>query len=256
MCELFGVCGPKPIQVNEYLKNFKVHSLENPHGWGLAIFYGDAVNIEKEPRMALESKYLEARLSHPLYVRNMLAHIRMATMGKMFYENCHPFVRRDNSGRAWTLIHNGTLFEAGLVDKYKELQEGNTDSERILYYLVDMINEEQERLGRDLTEAERFGIMDRMVCALAPGNKLNLMVCDGELMYVHTNRKETLYQKREGESILFATKPLDNDGWELMPFTVLEGYKDGKNIFTGTLHGQEFIPTQEQIDFMESVPSL
>ena len=100
MCELFGLTGPDEIVVNEYLETFAGHSVNHPNGWGLAIFCGKEVNIEKEPVAAYKSSYLKERLRTPLRASNMMAHIRFATRGHMSYENCHPFVRHDQSGRA------------------------------------------------------------------------------------------------------------------------------------------------------------
>ena len=66
MCELFGLTGPDEIVVNEYLETFAGHSVNHPNGWGLAIFCGKEVNIEKEPVAAYKSSYLKERLRTPL----------------------------------------------------------------------------------------------------------------------------------------------------------------------------------------------
>ena len=50
-------------------------------------------------------------------------HIRLATVGSRDYENCHPFVREDNYGRHWTLIHNGTMFDCPQLSRYIPLQD-------------------------------------------------------------------------------------------------------------------------------------
>ena len=136
MCELFGLTGPDEIVVNEYLETFAGHSVNHPNGWGLAIFCGKEVNIEKEPVAAYKSSYLKERLRTPLRASNMMAHIRFATRGHMSYENCHPFVRHDQSGRTWTFMHNGTIFSCSLLSKYLYSQSGQTDSERILLYII------------------------------------------------------------------------------------------------------------------------
>ena len=145
MCELFGLTGPDEIVVNEYLETFASHSVDHPNGWGIALFCGKEVNIEKEPVAAYRSSYLKERLRTPLRASNMMAHIRFATRGHMAYENCHPFVRHDASGRAWTFMHNGTIFNCPLLSKYLYTQSGQTDSERILLYMIDQINAEIEK---------------------------------------------------------------------------------------------------------------
>ncbi len=92
MCELFGLSSRDKIGVNEYLRAFFRHSEQHPHGWGLAQFFGNAVQLEKEPVAAVESQYLTTRLSFPIQARSLIAHIRLASVGRLRYENCHPFV--------------------------------------------------------------------------------------------------------------------------------------------------------------------
>lgn len=235
MCELFGVSSKQKVQVDPYLKVLMSHSVDHPHGWGMAIFYNGAVNVEKEPKTAWVSDYVQTRLSRPIYARNMMAHIRLATQGGMAYENCHPFVGRDATGRAWTLAHNGTIFQSSLLDAYRSVQEGSTDSERILCHLIQEMNHAGE------TDWERrFQILDRMVLDIAEHNKVNLMIFDGERFYVHTNMRGTLYRSLRDETALFATVPLDDGVWEPVPMMQLLAYQDGKQIAEGTQHAFEY----------------
>lgn len=250
MCELFGISSGKKLIVNEYLKEFASHSIQHPHGWGIAVFYGNAVNLEKEPIPAHKSIYLKGRLRHKIEVTNMIAHIRLATRGTMDFENCHPFIQRDNSGRAWTLAHNGTIFDGPAMEKYIYVQEGQTDSERILFYIIDCVNCRQDQLGRPLTADERFGLVDQIVCEIASGNKLNLLIYDGELLYVHTNYRDSLYCRQTEDTVFFATTPLDHKEWENVEFAVLLGYKEGKLLFSGTSHGQEYVENPQDIQFL------
>lgn len=179
MCELFGVNSSKKIKLNDMLKEFFSHGVNHPSGWGLAFFYGNAVSLEKQPETSCKSKYLKQRLSVKIEADKMLAHIRLATRGTMDYENTHPFVMRDNADRTWTLGHNGTIFECDSLNRFINVQEGQTDSERILCYIVDRINTEQEHLKRPLSQEERFQIMDQIICEIKVENKVNLLIYDG-----------------------------------------------------------------------------
>ena len=58
MCELLGLSSRKQIEVNGYLRTFYSHSERHCHGWGLALFYGDAVSLEKEAICANQSHHL------------------------------------------------------------------------------------------------------------------------------------------------------------------------------------------------------
>lgn len=241
MCELFGISSAVKVQPNDLLKTFFSHSDKNPNGWGLAFFYGNAVSLEKEPLNAADSLYLKARLKHKMRVTNMMAHIRLATCGTPDYDNCHPFIMRDNHDRAWTLIHNGTIYNCPILDHYIPVQTGNTDSERIIYYIVDHINVRSAELGRALYARERFELLDGFVAEISPNNKLNLLIYDGEFLYIHTNCKNSLHVCQEEDTAYFATTPLDERLWHPVPLTTLCAYKDGKLVMTGTSHGGEFV---------------
>ncbi|MBQ8647094.1 MAG: class II glutamine amidotransferase [Oscillospiraceae bacterium] len=240
MCEMFGVSSVERIEVNDLLREFFSHSQKHGNGWGMAVFRGDHASLEKEPVQAACSSYLKERLRNPILVRSMVAHIRLATVGATEYINCHPFVRRDNYGRGWTLAHNGTIFSYPAHEAYRDQQEGQTDSERILYYIVDRVNERQVELGRGLTDAERFALLDELVADMSRGNKLNLLIWDGELLYAHTNYGRSLYCSQRGDTLLLATTPLDGGAWEEHPFTALCAYRDGRREFEGASHGNEY----------------
>lgn len=240
MCELLGFSAREKLRVNDYLKEFFSHSVRHPHGWGMAVFYGNAVSLEKEPVPAYQSAYLRERLRHRVEVRGMIAHIRLATRGNTDFENCHPFVMRDNCDRTWTLAHNGTIFDCPEMERYVHTQEGRTDSERILCHIIDQVNLRQAALGRPLAAAERFALLDGIVCRTAPRNKLNLLVYDSEQLYVHTNYANSLYARQLDGGMAFATVPLDRGDWQPVPFTTLLAYREGQLVFRGTDHGQEY----------------
>lgn len=239
MCELFGISAARRIPVNPYLKTLMSHSTEHPNGWGVAMFYGDAVSLEKEPKPAWTSDYLRSRLQHPFEAQNMIAHIRLATRGQMAYENCHPFVDRSCDGRAWTLVHNGTIFQSELLDGYRDVQEGSTDSERILCHIIHEADQLAAECGAPTAE-QRFRMADRIIPQIAPHNKLNLLFYDGELLYVHTNMAHTLYRRTLDHAVLFATTPLDDSIWEPVPMMQLLAYRNGELVFEGTCHSSEY----------------
>lgn len=253
MCELFGFSSEKGFAINEYLQEFYSHSDEHPHGWGLVCLEGNEAFIEKEPMKATDSQYLKERLTAPIENRNVFAHIRYATVGNVDYKNCHPYTRKDSKGRRWTMIHNGTIFEYEPLNKYFKLQEGSTDSERILMYLVDEINIQLRQRGRELTADECFSLLDGIVCNMAKGNKLNLMLYDGEYTYIHTNYKNSLYYLEKNGGVLVSTQPLSEEEWKPVPFTTLLVYRNGKLVFTGTNHGNEYVVNEENVKMLYQV---
>ena len=68
-------------------------------------------------------------------------------------------------------MHNGTIFDCPLLDKYIHSQCGQTDSERILLYLIDQVNAETAKKRRALTDNERFTVIDRAVQDITAHNK-------------------------------------------------------------------------------------
>ena len=253
MCELFGISSAESCQINRYLKEFFEHSTAHPHGWGMASMEKTQVQIEKEPMQASKSIYLKERLSVPILMKNGLAHIRYATIGNVEYKNCHPYTMKDAGGRQWTLIHNGTIFDYEPLNKYVNIQNGDTDSERILLYLVDAVNQREKELQRKLNEEERFHLLDGIIVEMSKGNKLNLMVYDGELFYVHTNYANSLYELNKENQALFSTRPLSEEAWRPVTFTTLLAYRQGKRVFTGTDHGNEYKDSEENMKFLYQI---
>ena len=273
MCELFGINAGKEINVSLWLQTFFTHSEENPNGWGIACFHQNPAGragfgtLEKEPVKAVQSTYLKERLRQDLRASTLLAHVREATIGSIVYNNTHPFQKTDDSGRCWTLAHNGTIFEGDLLRGFVEAQEGQTDSERVLLYLVDRINRaRREKLGEmpssedeqapdsrpeaELTVEERCRIIDQAVALLAPGNKLNLMLFDGEILYTHTNLQGTFHSCSVGEAVLFATVPFLTGciaHWEEEPLTTLCAWKEGVRIYQGSPHHNVYVEDPEKM---------
>lgn len=253
MCELFGACSKNGILLNQYLNIFFKRSDKHPHGWGLACLQGREAEIDKEAVQASKSDYLKERLSQPIFERCALAHIRYATIGNIGYQNCHPYSRRDESGRCWTLIHNGTIFDFPSLDKFVHVQTGETDSERILLYFIEEINI-RERANRSLLSAEeRFQLIDSIITKMSKGNKLNLLLYDGELLYVHTNYRNSLYFLEKDDGFLFSTVPLSEEDWKPVTFTTLLAYQNGVLQYQGTDHGNEYMDKEENLKFLYQI---
>lgn len=258
MCEIFCFNSDKPKQINECLQCFYNHSDQHPHGWGLATMQSDEFVITKEPIKAACSQHLKDILSHPVVGKNVFAHIRLATVGEIISPNCHPFIEADDSNRSWMLIHNGTIFDYPELDKYKNRENGDTDSERILLYIIDKINDFEQEKRAPSTIKERFDILTEIVSDLSRNNKLNLMIYDGDLTYIHSNMRGSLYYLKNEEGFLVATTPLtDDEGWKEAELNKLFGLIDGNIIFESEEHENEFILTAEHEktleDFLKSL---
>ncbi|WP_296881356.1 class II glutamine amidotransferase [uncultured Methanobrevibacter sp.] len=246
MCEIFCFNSNTPKQVNECLECFYNHSEDHPHGWGLANMQSNEFVIDKEPMKASCSEHLKNILSNPVIGKNVFAHIRLATMGEIISPNCHPFTEADDNNRSWMLIHNGTIFDYPKLNDYIKKEKGNTDSERILLYIIDKVNEFERDKGRLSTIKERFNLLTDIVADLSKNNKLNLMFYDGDLTYIHSNMRDSLYYLKDDESFLVASTPLtDDENWKPVELNKLFGLIDGNIIFESEEHENEFILTEE-----------
>ncbi|MCR5625587.1 MAG: class II glutamine amidotransferase [Lachnospiraceae bacterium] len=250
MCELFGVTANRKVHLNSLLEEFFSHSNEQPSGWGIATFEGRNVSLEKEPLRADRSAYLKSKLNNDIYASNLFGHIRRATIGYESYVNTHPFTAMDLTGRIWTLIHNGTIFEAPQLSPYQYTQSGTTDSERILLYIVDEINRHTKEASRPLNDAEKHEIIDEIFEKLSPENKLNVLLYDGENMYIHKNAKETLFVKEDDDSAIFSTQPLDKGHWREVEQNRLLVYRNGALVYSGAPHDYSYIEDPQKMKLL------
>lgn len=243
LCELFGIIGNKKTLLNENLKQFYSHGSKHPHGWGLAYLENDgSQTIYKEPVCASDSNLLKKILKSKIESRFAIGHIRFATIGNISQINCHPFSINDITGRQWTLAHNGNIYAGLKLLEYTKTQIGQTDSERVLLRIIDKINIKTKEKGTELTAIERCEVVDKTVSALSFRNKLNLLIYDSELFYVHTNIKDTLYGSFNKDFNCFATVPInDKYKWEPIPLNSLLAFSGTKKIYHGKNHGNEFI---------------
>lgn len=245
MCELLGLTARRKIVMNKWLETFFSHSAQHPNGWGLALSDDGAFSVDKEPLRAIDSLYLKSLLSGNIETAKCIAHIRKATIGDVSENNTHPFSAYDNFGRRWTLAHNGTIFDCEALAPYQYKQTGTTDSERILLYIVDRIN----KLNEDSSD-NRIKTVDEAVKTIVPGNKVNLLIYDGEFLYVHKNERGTLYEKEFDGGVLFSTVPLDAHGWREFEQNRLMVYQSGKLVYAADRHDCTYIHSEEKMKLL------
>jgi predicted glutamine amidotransferase len=258
MCELFAISAKSKYRLNELLEDFYSHSSEHPDGWSVVRFKEDGeADYSKDPGQASKSERLKIILSHDIEESTLLAHIRFATIGRNNYHNCHPFVAKDSSGRNWTFIHNGTFFRTEKIKPFAPFQKGNTDSEQFFLYLIDQVNREIGKKGDPLSQKERFGVIDRVVYDLSYDNKLNFIIYDGELMYIHRNAEGGMTLWEEEGRTMFSTAPLVYGEWKPLKINTPVAYMEGKKVFEGRDHGNEFVADDHDWSFvLETHPEL
>ena len=242
MCELLGFSASQPTEINTLVSEFFSHGKDNPHGWGMMSSGGMCKRCERSDTSRELKKLVKKLPPQKCY----LGHIRFATVGSIKNENCHPFCAKDITGRCWTLIHNGTIYSASKLIPFVHHQSGDTDSERLFLYLMQLLDKAQKE--NPLDEYHRCELIDDFVRDLSPRNKLNLMIFDGELLYIHKNMKQTMKYRQHGAGVIFSTNALDDAEWKDVPTAQLLVYKDGKLIFEGKRHDAVFVPTLQYIN--------
>jgi len=264
MCQLLAVTAERPVEINDEVKLFLQNSFIHKHGWGYADFSGGKTFVKRETAPAYESEHARKLLSSPLRLQNALFHIRYATVGGVEHENTHPLSAMDMSGRRWTVIHNGTVFGFDKLNSYFYKQRGATDTERLLLYLVDRINQKNLEVRRPLVDKQRFKVVDRVLRDVAQGNKLNIILFDSEILYVHANsrtgsrvlgeaaKNDFLYELDTGKARLFCTVPLDSRGWDPVPLNTLRAYRNGALVQEAAPHACEYIETEDDIRYLYS----
>ncbi len=150
-------------------------------GWGIAFFEGQGVRHFVDHQPASESPVADLIRRYPIKSRNVVAHIRKATVGDIALENCHPFVR-DLWGRYWVFAHNGNLehYAPRLHGHFRPV--GQTDSERAFCWLMQELAKSHASLPRvdELTLTLR-----ELAPQLAKRGPFNFLLSNGQALWAH-----------------------------------------------------------------------
>ncbi|MEM9331897.1 MAG: class II glutamine amidotransferase [Pseudomonadota bacterium] len=264
MCELFAMTCRQPAAVTYSLNEFALHGgskYKNNSGWGIAYFRDrDALTI-KEAEPASNSPWVDFISKQGVESDCVIAHVRLATVGQPSMENTHPF-RRALGRRTHIFAHNGTLH--GLHEKHHltELDRmpiGNTDSELAFCILLDRMRDLWGDGGVVPDVNKRLQIFAEFASEMADIGSANFLYSDSDALFVHGHRR--IYEENGGfseprapglsmrncvacqqgpewdvegchismghqKTMLFASVPLDEVGWEPLPErTALAAFK-------------------------------
>ncbi|HYO53160.1 class II glutamine amidotransferase [Archangium sp.] len=207
MCRLFGFRSSIPAAVHPSLVTEKnsllQQSREHKDGWGIASY-----ETGERPLVAhgLGPAYCDPdfeRVSSRVSSRTVVAHLRLASVGKVEKRNAHPFLH----GR-WCFVHNGTVrnftqhqaeVEALIRPDLLTHIQGATDSERCFYLFLTRLAKLQPLDGPACVEKVACALAETMgmVSAITdvPGenrSSMNFLVTNGDVM-VATRRNRTLF---------------------------------------------------------------
>jgi len=185
MCQLLGMNCNTPTDIVFSFTGFALRggqTDEHQDGWGIAFFEGAGVRHLVDHQAAANSPLAELIKAHPIKSKNVIAHIRKATQGRVALENCHPFVR-ECWGINWVFAHNGDLKEFVPVLNGQYLPIGTTDSERAFCYIL---QELRVQFGSHAPElSELTAALQRLCAQIAAFGTFNMMLSNGAALFVH-----------------------------------------------------------------------
>jgi len=155
-------------------------------GWGIAFFEGAGVRHFVDHQAAVASPVAELIKRYPIKSKNVIAHIRKATQGRVALENCHPFVR-ELWGRYWVFAHNGDLkdFHPVLDGAFRPV--GDTDSERAFCFLLQELRARFGDVAPPL--AQLRAALVELVGGIAAHGAFNMMLSDGSALFAHCSTR-------------------------------------------------------------------
>jgi len=268
MCELFAMSCSKPADVTYSLNEFALHGgakYKNNSGWGIAYFQDKDALIIKEAEPASDSAWVDFIASEGVSSDCVIAHVRLATVGKPVLQNTHPF-RRALGRRMHAFAHNGTLrgiHDDFTISELAHMPIGDTDSELAFCLLMERMKDLWKDGSTIPEPTERLEVFARFASDMAKYGSSNFLYSDGDTLFVHAHRR--IYEENGGfsdprapglsirnciacqqgpewsvdgcnikfgdqKSILFASVPLDEEGWEPLPEQTAIAVSKGKEI--------------------------
>ena len=217
MCRLFGFRSSIQSSVHHSLIQAEnaLSRLSRKHtdGWGIAYYVDAYPHLIRNDRQALGDS-LFRELSGVVSTKMFMAHIRLATAGRVRVLNCHPF----QYGR-WTFAHNGEIARfndppvreaiSALVDpRYRDYLLGDTDSEVLFHLFLSQLSRRTSRVNGSgvsfecVLDAlrETLQLVLRSVEGVGPategegaGHKLTVLVSNGDMLLGYRLGKELHY---------------------------------------------------------------
>jgi len=174
-----------PTDIVFSFTGFATRAHEHCDGFGIAFFESRGVRLMVDHQAAIDSPVAQLVKSYPIKSKNVIAHIRKATQGRVALENCHPFVR-ELWGRYWVFAHNGDLkgFEPRLHAAFRPV--GDTDSERAFCWLL---QEMAKSHASPPSVAELTHTLRELVPLIAQHGTFNFMLSQGDALWAHGSTK-------------------------------------------------------------------
>ena len=189
MCQLLGMNCATPTDVTFSFRGFSQRAgITSDHcdGFGIAFFEDKACRLFVDNQSAVESPIAELVRNYPIKSRNVIAHIRKATQGKINLENSHPF-SRELWGRQWIFAHNGDLHDYNPTLSGRFTPVGNTDSERAFCFLLDQL---VHKFGYHEPKLDQiFDLLAEVSPKIAEHGTFNFCLSNGQALFTYAITK-------------------------------------------------------------------
>ncbi|CAN0100039.1 unnamed protein product [Sphacelaria rigidula] len=146
MCQLMGMQANTPTDFCFSFRGFRKRGGRTDRhvdGWGLGFFEGKGYRNFVDTLPSTLSPVASLMCTYPIKTRTVIAHVRLATQGKVGLENVHPF-SRELWGSYWIFAHNGDVPAARdpakkaffKTSSTRYTPVGDTDSETVFCFFL------------------------------------------------------------------------------------------------------------------------
>lgn len=187
MCRLLGIKqqnNNKDLSI--ILAKFRAQSkfgkvpkgIEGGHkdGWGFVLYNKNGVSLFKRSYMnAYNDNGYKAIKNSILNSTNsiLIGHLRKSSVGKKCIENSHPFVYKN-----FSFCQNGTILNSEKIitkSKYKSFIKGDTDSEKLFYFILGMT-------GEKITKTKIIKVIEK-IRENFDYTSMNILLSDGKSLF-------------------------------------------------------------------------
>ncbi len=250
MCQLLGMSANVPTDICFSFTGFRQRGGTTDHhadGWGIGFFEAKGCRLFVDTQASVNSPIAQLVSSYPIRSKNVISHIRKATVGKIELQNTHPFMR-EMGGQYWLFAHNGDL-KPFPNNKGQFTPVGDTDSEQAFCYLLNRL--QQVGCSRALSDDELFTEVAAVAKELSQLGTFNFLLSNGQMLLAHCSTKlawiirqapfATAKLSDDDLTVDFnehttstdrvaviATEPLTcNESWQIVPSQTLLMFRDG-----------------------------
>jgi predicted glutamine amidotransferase len=189
MCQLLGMNCNVPTDICFSFTGFQARGgLTDVHrdGWGIAFFEDRGVRQFLDHQPSAVSPIAALVRDYPIKSKNVIAHIRKATQGKVALENTHPF-QRELWGRYWIFAHNGHVsnFAPHLDGSFRPV--GQTDSERAFCWILQRLH---RHFGECCPSQEAFfAYLAELTKEAGSHGAFNFLLSNGDTLIAHCSTR-------------------------------------------------------------------